>query len=277
MDIATISGLLFGLFLVAYGMSEPGTFLPPATFFSLRSLGIVLGGTLAATFINYPLQKVFGLFRVAAQAFSSKSNGSPLEIIEELSRYSEIARKQGLPALEKLMPEVGNNYLRMGLENAILEKDAQKLQKFLDNELESMMDRHRSGQEIFYNMGSYAPAFGLLGTVMGLILMMTHQSESTSAASYAAGAGDSMAALLRGMGIALVTTFYGVLLANLIFIPIAGKLKSRSEEEVYILSIIRAGILSIHAKEHPLILQEKLLTFVDKSTREAHRQATGAS
>ena len=183
-----------------------------------------------------------------------------------------MARKQGLPSLENVTPDITNNYLRMGLENAILEKDPQKLDSFLDNELNSMVDRHRSGQEIFYNMGSYAPAFGLLGTVMGLILMMTKTAASSSVASYAAGAGDSMSGLLSGMGIALVTTFYGVLLANLIFIPIAGKLKSQSEEEVYILSIIRAGILSIHAKEHPLIMQEKLLTFVDKSTREAHRQ-----
>jgi chemotaxis protein MotA len=238
----------------------------------MRGLAIVLGGTLAATLINYPLPKVIGLFRVAALAFSNGKNKTALEIIKELSGYAEVVRKQGLPALEKLMPEIDNNYLRMGLENAILERDPQKLMTFLDNEIENMMDRHRSGQEIFYNMGSYAPAFGLLGTVMGLILMMTRQAESSSVSSYAAGAGDSMAGLLMGMGIALVTTFYGVLLANLIFIPIAGKLKSRSEDEFHSLSIIRAGILSIHAKEHPLILQEKLLTFVDKGTRQAHHQ-----
>ena len=272
MDIATIIGLIFGLFLIFFGMSEPGTFTPPDTFFNVRGLAIVLGGTLAATFVNYPFKNVLGMLKVSLQAFFNNGTFDHLGIIDELAGYSEQARKQGLPALENVLERIENHYLQMGLENAILEKDPKKLENFLDNELNSMIDRHSNGQEIFYNMGSYAPAFGLLGTVMGLILMMTRQAATTSVDSYAAGAQDSMAALLQGMGIALVTTFYGVLLANLIFIPIAGKLKARSDEEVHSLKIIRAGILSIHSKEHPLIMREKLLTFVDKDTRKNARQ-----
>lgn len=273
MDIATIIGLIFGLFLVFFGMSEPGTFTPPETFFNLRGLAIVLGGTLAATLVNYPFKNVIGMLKVSLQAFFNKGNQNPLEIIAELATYSDQSRKKGLPSLETILDGIDNHYLQMGLENAILEKDAKKLESFLDNELNSMVERHANGQEIFYNMGSYAPAFGLLGTVMGLILMMTQQASTSSVDSYAAGAQDSMAALLGGMGIALVTTFYGVLLANLLFIPIAGKLKTRSDEEVHSLNIIKAGILSIHSKEHPLIMREKLLTFVDKDTRRAARKA----
>ncbi len=273
MDIATIIGLGFGLFLVFFGMSEPGTFTPPDTFFNLRGLAIVLGGTLAATLVNYPFKNVMGMLKVSLQVFFNKGNNNPLDTISELSTYSEQARKQGLPSLENILDGIDNHYLQMGLENAILERDPKKLENFLDNELNSMIERHTSGQEIFYNMGSYAPAFGLLGTVMGLILMMTKQAATSSVDSYAAGAQDSMTALLGGMGIALVTTFYGVLLANLLFIPIAGKLKTRSDEEVHSLNIIKAGILSIHAKEHPLIMREKLLTFVDKDTRRAARSS----
>lgn len=272
MDIATIIGLIFGLFLVFFGMSEPGTFTPPDTFFNLRGLAIVLGGTIAATLVNYPFKNVLGMLKVSLQAFFNKGAINPMIIIDDLAQYSELARKQGLPSLEKVIEGVENHYLQMGLENAILERDPKKLENFLENELNSMVERHSSGQEIFYNMGSYAPAFGLLGTVMGLILMMTKQAATSSVGSYAAGAQDSMAALLQGMGIALVTTFYGVLLANLLFIPIAGKLKARSDEEVHSLNIIKAGILSIHSKEHPLIMREKLLTFVDKDTRRAARQ-----
>lgn len=273
MDFSTIIGLGVGLFLVFFGMSEPGTFTPPDTFFNLRGLAIVLGGTFAATLINYPLKNVIGLLKVSLQAFFSKGALNPLDMINELAGYSEQARKQGLPSLEKVIDKIENHYLQIGLENAMLEKDSKKLENFLDNELNSMMDRHGNGQEIFYNMGSYAPAFGLLGTVMGLILMMTGQATVSSADSYAQGAQDSMSTLLQGMGIALVTTFYGVLLANLLFIPIAGKLKARSDEEVHGLKIIKAGILSIHAKEHPLIMREKLLTFVDKDTRKIARAA----
>lgn len=268
MDIATIIGLLFGLGLVFFGMSEPGSFAPPDTFFNLRGLAIVLGGTVAATLVNYPIKNVIGMLKVSLQAFANnKSAQNPMEMIEDLANLSEQARKKGLPSLENTLQSIDNHYLQMGLANAILEKDAKKVENFLTNELNSMIARHSNGQEIFYNMGSYAPAFGLLGTVMGLILMMTRQAATSSVDSYAAGAQDSMAALLQGMGIALVTTFYGVLLANLLFIPIAGKLKARSDEEVHSLNIIKAGILSIHSKEHPLIMREKLLTFVDKDTR----------
>ena len=272
MDIATIVGLIFGLGLVFFGMSEPGTLTPPETFFNLRGLAIVLGGTIAATLVNYPFKNVIGLLKVSLQVFFTKGNINHLDIISELSTYSDQARKKGIPSLESNIDAIENHYLQMGLENAILERDSGKLESFLDNELNSMIDRHASGQEIFYNMGSYAPAFGLLGTVMGLILMMTKQASTSSVDSYAAGAQDSMAALLGGMGIALVTTFYGVLLANLLFIPIAGKLKTRSDEEVHSLKIIKAGILSIHSKEHPLIMREKLLTFVDKDTRRSARK-----
>lgn len=272
MDIATIIGLFFGLFLVFFGMSEPGSFTPPDTFFNLRGLAIVLGGTFAATLVNYPLKNVIGMLKVSLQAFSNGDSANHIDMIEELAGYSEQARKKGLPSLENVLDGIDNHYLQMGLENAILERDPNKLENFLDNELNSMIERHSHGQEIFYNMGSYAPAFGLLGTVMGLILMMTRQAATSSVDSYAAGAQDSMSALLQGMGIALVTTFYGVLLANLIFIPIAGKLKARSDAEVHGLNIIKAGILSIHSKEHPLIMREKLLTFVDKDTRKSARQ-----
>ena len=271
MDIATIIGLVFGLALVFFGMSEPGSFIPPTTFFNLRGLAIVLGGTFAATLINYPFRNVIGIFKISLQAFFNKGTSNPLDVIAELTSISEQARKQGLPALEKVIADVENHYLQMGLENAILERDSKKLEQFLDNELNSMVSRHSNGQEIFYNMGSYAPAFGLLGTVMGLILMMTRQAATSSVDSYATGTQDSMANLLQGMGIALVTTFYGVLLANMLFIPIAGKLKARSDAEVHELNIIKAGILSIHSKEHPLIMREKLLTFVDKEARKAVR------
>ncbi|MBT4035278.1 MAG: flagellar motor protein MotA [Candidatus Marinimicrobia bacterium] len=274
MDIATIIGLIFGLFLVFYGMSEPGTFTPPDTFFNLRGLAIVLGGTFAATLVNYPFKNVVGMLKVSLQAFSNGTAFNHMEVIDELATYSEQARKKGLPSLETFLEGIDNHYLQMGLENAILERDPKKLENFLNNELNSMIDRHTNGQEIFYNMGSYAPAFGLLGTVMGLILMMTRQAATSTVDSYATGAQDSMSALLQGMGIALVTTFYGVLLANLLFIPIAGKLKARSDAEVHGLNIIKAGILSIHSKEHPLIMREKLLTFVDKDTRKAARQTT---
>lgn len=276
MDFATMIGIVIGLSLVAVGMYDFDAGSIPSVFFNLQGLAIVLGGTLAATIINYPASTILSMFRVAGKALGKQSFQNPLSIITQLVEYNKISRKQGLIALENVLPDINNNYMRIGLENAILEKDANKLTNFLQNELQNMIIRHRNGQEMFYNMGTYAPAFGLLGTVMGLILMMAGQSQTSSVASFADQAQDTTGRLLHGMGIALVTTFYGVLLANLIFIPIAGKLKTRSDEEVHISEIIMAGIMSIHGKEHPLIMEEKLLTFVDKQTRERHRGAQAA-
>ncbi|NOZ03536.1 MAG: flagellar motor protein MotA [FCB group bacterium] len=275
MDIATVFGLIIGLGLILFGMFDPNTQMIPSTFINIQGVAIVLGGTLAATAINYPLPNVLRMFRVAGKAFGGKNDDSAVKIINQLVELSQIARKKGFVTIEKLLPKIENNFLRMGLENAILEKDAGKLRSFLENELDNMIKRHQSGQEMFYNMGNYAPAFGLLGTVMGLILMMTQQGQSSSVAGYASQMENSMGQLLDGMGIALVTTFYGVLLANLIFIPIAGKLKGRTAFETHVNEIILAGILSIHSKEHPVIMEEKLLTFLDKDTRALHRESNG--
>jgi chemotaxis protein MotA len=272
MDIATLIGLIVGVVLVAYGMADPSTMMPSSMFFNPQAFAIVLGGTLAATLVNYPIKRIFGLFKVTAKVFLHRQNDDPLLLIQEMSGYAQIARKQGVAALEGSISRIQNGYLQRGLENAILTRDPAKLLDFLDNELDSMIERHQSGQEIFYNMGSYAPAFGLLGTVMGLILMMGGQSDNgTGMASFASDSEGSMNMLLTGMGRALVTTFYGVLFSNLFFIPIAGKLKTRTEDEVALNRIIRAGVLSIHERDHHLVLEEKLLTFVDKQTREMHR------
>ena len=118
-------------------------------------------------------------------------------------------------------------------------------------------------------MGAYSPAFGMLGTVLGLIIMMKNFAETQNAAmiEFEFNIAERFADLLGGMGLALITTFYGVLLANLVFLPLAGKLKRNSEEELMVKDIMVEGIIGIHAKDHPLSLKEKLMTFVPQSQR----------
>jgi len=274
MDIATLLGLIIGLILIAFGMLDETNTIP-STFFSLQGLSVVLGGTFAATVVNYPFKQILGLIRVAGNAFSGKGTDH-MKVIDELVKYSKVVREKGLMELEHSMDSVENKFIRNGLEMALIEKDSRKLDNYLRSELTNMIIRHRNGQEMFYNMGSYAPAFGLLGTVMGLILMMTsQQTGGNEMASFATQTSDMMSGLLSGMGRALVTTFYGVLFANLIFVPIAGKLKTRSDEEVFINEIIIAGILSIHSKEHPMIMEEKLMTFISKQEKEFRKSGNG--
>jgi chemotaxis protein MotA len=267
MDIATLFGLFIGLGLIAFGMMDD-TFSIPHTFLNWNAMAVVLGGTLAATMINYPFKKFLGLLKVTGKAFAKHEQES-LQTINQLVDLSKLSREKGMLYLENYLPDIKNPFMQMGVEMALVEKDPEKLERFLRSELSNMIIRHRNGQEMFYNMGSYAPAFGLLGTVMGLILMMTQQGEISGVMTFARDTQDMMTSLLSGMGRALVTTFYGVLLANLVFIPIGGKLKSRSDEEVFINEIILTGLLSLHAREHPLIMEEKLLTFIPKREKDS--------
>ncbi len=271
MDVATIIGFIVGLGLIMYGMVDGVTKTIPPTFLNYQGIAIVLGGTIAATLINYPLKKIFTLFKVAGLTFRQKFIESDFDIIKTLVDINITARKQGIVELEKKIPTIENKFLRNGLQYMTIEKDSQKLLQYLHNEINHMLRRHMIGQRMFENMGTYAPAFGLLGTVMGLILMMTSQSNGGPTDGYSMQMENSMNHLLSGMGVALVTTFYGVLLSNLIFNPIAGKLKIRSEEELFINEMMIMGIQSIHQKEHHLKMVEKLLTFLDKDAKEIHR------
>ncbi len=271
MVIATIVGLIVGLILIGLGMFDSTNGGVPSTFFQLQGLAIVFGGTFAATLVNYRFSHVTQMFKIAGQAFFGKNQQDSASLIKHFVHLSQLARKKGLTELEKKLPHIDGNYMKIGLEYAIIEKDKDRLEKFLDNELANMVKRHQYGHELFFNMGSYAPAFGLLGTVMGLILMMHGQATTSSVADFANQFGDPLQGLLKNMGVALVTTFYGVLLSNLFFIPIAGKLQNRTHEEVHICEMIKTGIIGIHQKEHWLMIQEKLITFVDKESRETIR------
>jgi chemotaxis protein MotA len=133
--------------------------------------------------------------------------------------------------------------------------------------------RHMQCQELFNNMASYSPAFGMMGTVMGLIIMMTAQASGASGGDvYEGGSEDMLAGLLTGMGLALVTTFYGVLFSNLIFIPIAGKLKVLSEAESLKNEVVIRGILGLKRGQSPLLVMESMLSFVNEKTKEKLEQ-----
>ena len=127
--------------------------------------------------------------------------------------------------------------------------------------------RHIAGQELFLYMASYAPAFGMLGTVLGLIIMMNNFASGDNQSDISFSVAERFAELLSGMGLALITTFYGVFFANMIFLPVGGKLKRRSENEMMLKNIVVEGIISIHAREHPVLIREKLMTFVPSQYR----------
>lgn len=263
-DLGTLIGLLAGITIIIIGILQSGGKL--FWFFSFNSILIVVGGTLAATMVNLPLKAVKNIFNILKNVFKGEDYDY-VGIINEIVEKAQKARKDGLLSLEADLPNMREGFFKNGIELAINERESSRLRTFLNLEMNNITSRHIAGQELFLYMGSYAPAFGMLGTVLGLIVMMNNFAGSGEEVSASYDVSEKFAQLLSGMGLALITTFYGVFMANMIFLPIGGKLKRKSENEMMLKNIVVEGIISIHAREHPLLIKEKLMTFVPHSLR----------
>ncbi len=268
MDLGTAIGLIAGVAIIGLGVIRNGGDI--YWFYNLNSILIVLGGTFSATLVNYPIRNVLNIFRVVKNVFTSEDFNYQ-NMINQIVEKAEKARKNGVISLEADLPSIEDSFFRNGIELAINERDSGLLRTYLRLELNNLERRHAMGQEIFFYMGAYAPAFGMLGTIIGLIIMMNNFSGAGNGQEVDAMSFDvaqKFAELLSGMGLALITTFYGVFLANLVFLPIGGKLKRKSENEMMLKNIVVEGIISIHRKDHPLLIREKLMTFVPRMDRE---------
>jgi len=251
MDIATLIGIIGGILFIVVGIVFNGSI---ADFFDPASVMIVLGGTIAATLINYPLSRVIRIFALIRNAFISR--GQDIEAgIDRILQMAMIARKDGLLMLENQAEELEDPFVKKGILLIVDGTSPELVKNMLETELAFLEDRHKQGQGILESMGAYAPAFGMIGTLIGLITMLKNLNEPSTL-------GPSMA-------VALVTTFYGVILANLVFMPLAGKLKNNSLQELLYKEIMLEGILSIQAGENPRIIEEKLRAFVTRSVKKA--------
>ena len=281
-DFGTIIGLVAGLLCIFVSMIWPEVdrgdivlstgdswrFEQLMWFYQPQSVFIVLGGVISATLVNYPIKAVINMGNVFKNVVLSEKfdfTGT----IDKIVILAEKSRKDGLLSLEAGLKDIESVFLRNGIELAINERDSNRLRTFLTMDLNNISTRHIGAQEIILYMAAYAPAFGMLGTVLGLIIMMNKFQMSGETSSIDFNVADQFSALLVGMGTALITTFYGVFLANMVFLPIAGKLKRRSENEIMLKSIVLEGIISIHGREHPILIKEKLMTFVAMSERNA--------
>ena len=265
-DLGTLIGLLAGIGIIILGIISAGGEI--AWFWNFNSILIVLGGTFAATMVNLPLKAVTNIFNILKNVFRAEDYNYT-GIIEEVVKKATKARKDGLLALEADLSTMEDGFFKNGIELAINERDTKRLRTFLNLEMNNIQSRHIAGQELFLYMASYAPAFGMLGTVLGLIIMMMNFTSGGGDLDLGAdySVAERFSELLRGMGLALITTFYGVFMANMIFLPIGGKLKRRSENEMMLKNIVVEGIISIHAREHPILIREKLMTFVPSQYR----------
>ncbi|BCN92635.1 motility protein A [Thiomicrorhabdus immobilis] len=264
---ATLLGILIGSIILVLSMIDyqQGQFI--YAFLNWQGLALVLGGTFAAILINYPLSQVACVFKGFAKVLTSEPAGYK-DIIEEMVRLSHISKQKGLLGVENEIDSIEDRYLKFALTEMLVYQNSDTLRQSLENRLFNIRLRHLSCQEVFGNMASYAPAFGMMGTVMGLIIMMTTQVTDTGSPYGGANGQDMLGGLLSGMGLALVTTFYGVLFSNLVFLPIAGKLKVLTDAEVLRNEMIIQGVIALKKSDATLLVKEQLLAYVNEKTKQ---------
>ena len=265
--LSSALGILLGVIIVLLNMVDFSTGQIISAFFNLNAFLVVLGGTFAAVLINYPFSQV-GCFFSGFKKILGSEPASSESAIEQLLYLSYLSQKKGILALEKEIETQPDSFMRFALTEMMVYRDPNHLQASLDNHLNSMKLRHATCQDVFNNMATYAPAFGMMGTVMGLIMMMVSQVSAESSTELVGQSQNMLSALLEGMGLALVTTFYGVLFANFLFIPVSGKLKVLSDSEALKNEVIVHGVLLIKEQHPPLLLKESLLAFVNDQTKQ---------
>ena len=263
MDISTLVGIISGIGCIVFAIMQ-GSGL--GTFVHLPSMLIVIGGSLAATLINFPLPEVMKMVSAAMKVVMSPSF-DPAAPVPDVVSYAEKARREGLLSLEDSVEDIEDDFLKSGMRLIIDGTDPDEVREILETEVEYLTARHKRAQQLFLAMAKYLPGFGMVGTLIGLIAMLKTMNDPTTI-------GPSMA-------VALITTFYGALLANLIFMPIAGKLKTRTEDEALMRRIMLEGIIMIQAQISPRFISQKLLVYLPPKMREnaqkGEKQGVGAA
>ena len=254
MDIATVIGLSLGTILVAGSILVGGGSL--WQFYDLPSILIVFGGGTAAVMISYPLDYFLKFFTILKNSFFNK----PIDIkatIAQIVSLSETARREGLLSLENRMEEIDNAQLALGIRMAVDGMGTDIVENILRTELEAVYDRHDKGKGMIGNMGKYVPAFGMIGTLVGLVLMLAKLDPAT---------------IGIGMAVALLTTLYGAVAANMVFLPLADKLSFLNDREILNMEIVIRGVVSIQAGENPRVIKQKLETFLPPNERSEEEQ-----
>lgn len=242
-----IGGIIFGFACIVASIILGGAQI--SSFIDVQSIFIVVGGMLGATMATYPLSDLKRIPKLLGLAIK-KDQVDVREGIDKIIELAELARREGLLALENQTGEISDPFMKNGIMLILDGSDPELVKNVMETEVYFMADRHTSGAAIFNSMSAYCPAFGMVGTLIGLIKMLLTLEDSST--------------LGPNMAVALVTTFYGVIFANLIFTPIAKQLMIKSEKEQLRKNIIIEGILSIQDGENPRVIRDKLMAFVSQ-------------
>jgi chemotaxis protein MotA len=248
-DIATVGGILLGSALVGIAILLGGS---PSAYIDIPSIMIVIGGASAATLASYPLLRYMSIPKVCMKAIFAKKQ-DPVKLVESLVELAEIARRDGILALEASVERIDDAFLVRGVQMAVDGSDPEVIESIMETELENLMERHEAGKGLLESYAKYAPAFGMIGTLIGLVAMLQNMDDPSKIGA--------------GMAAALLTTLYGALMANVLFSPLADKLGQRSSEEILCKTIVIQGVMAIQAGDNPRNVQSKLMTFVPPNQR----------
>jgi chemotaxis protein MotA len=250
MDIASLIGLLIALVMMAASVVLSGGSF--ASFWDTAAVLMVFGGTLGAMMICFSLRNVMNFPRVVRKVFFNRPINQR-ELVDQMVKLSEIARKEGLLALEGRLEAIQNPFIKLGVQMAVDGTRPEVIEDVMKNDIDCVLLRHRDGKSMIDQIGRFGPAFGLIGTLLGLIIMLGNMSDPATIGS--------------GMAVALITTLYGAVLSNAMFLPFSEKLSSITKNEILGREIILRGILAIQSGENPRIVEQKLSTFLPPALR----------
>ncbi|PIE17276.1 MAG: flagellar motor protein PomA [Proteobacteria bacterium] len=238
MDLATLIGLVAGIGVILMSILDGAEL---GSFINVPSLMVVVGGTIAATLIRFPLNVFLGSFKVALNAFIYKAS-APTDIIKRTVELASVVRREGLLALEN--EKVDDEFLSKGLRLCIDGVEPDFVRKVLVSEMDKTLERHEGGQKVFKAIGDAAPAMGMVGTLIGLVILLQNMDDPKS--------------IGPAMAVAILTTLYGSLIANMFALPVADKLEVRTQQEMLNKTIIIEGVSAIQEGRNPRVMEELL-------------------
>ena len=250
MDIATITGLAGAFLLVILGIKLENVM----AFVDMPSVYITVGGAIAATIAAYPASMLLNTMGVVKNAFFVKKV-THIDIIKQLVEFAEQARREGILALEARVADINDEFLKKGIQLAVDGTEPDLIKDILTTEISFTEARHEEGTKVFDFLAAMGPSFGMIGTLIGLVLMLGNMSDVDS--------------IGPNMAVSLITTFYGSMLANCICLPIVEKLKAYSRREILIKELMLEGIMSLQSGDNPRIVEQKLTAFLQPGLRAA--------
>jgi len=253
--MGTILGLVVGFFCILVSIIiAAGDVQGLFYFFDAPSIFVVVGTTIGCIFVAHPAPEVLGVFTYTKKLLSYPLD-NPAELINKLVRYAELARKNGILALDGATDPEDDPFMAKGIQLAVDGIDPDQIRETMETELLYIQQRHLTGRRVFSNITKYAPAWGMVGTLIGLVLMLRNLTDINS--------------IGPNMAVALITTFYGAVIANLIAGPAADKLGIRDEQEKMNKEIIINGVLAIQSGDNPRMVEQKLKIYLPPGLRES--------